>query len=85
MKVRFVNQNYRLAWNLVDEIAQLILWRNAGRRIVRIADIDQSFARRRQHLRQIMSIGFVERHLYDFRAVNARVIENRFESRIGSD
>ena len=40
MKVRFINENYRLAWNFVDEIAQLILWRNARCRIVGIADID---------------------------------------------
>ena len=50
MKVRFVNKNHGLARRFRDEIAQLILRRDAGSGIVRITDVNQTALRGGKHL-----------------------------------
>ena len=45
MKIRFVYENHRLRRSLCNEIAQLVLWRDARGRIIRVADVDQTAPR----------------------------------------
>ena len=55
MEIRFVDQNHCVRRSFGDEIAQIVLWRDARRWIVRVADVNQTFAvRGRAHFLEIM-------------------------------
>ena len=73
MKVRFIYQNHCPAWSFLDEIAQLVLGRNTGGRIVRIADVNQASLCSSHHFRQIMRKAAGQRHLYNIGAIGAGV------------
>src|SRR5438445_11958400 len=85
MMVSLIYKNHCLAWSFGNEVPQLILWRDAGRGIVRVADVNQTFICRREHLWQIVAEAAGERNFHNLSAVDARMIENGLERRIGSD
>src|SRR5881275_2625622 len=85
MKVRFVHQNHGLARRLSDKVAQLVLWRNTGGRIVRIADVNQPTLRSSMHLWKIVGKSAVKRHLYHLSAISFGITENCFKRRISCD
>ena len=82
MEISFVHQNHRLTRRFCDEVAHFILWGNAGRGIVRIAHVNESFLRSIHHLWKIMTECGGERNFHDLSAVGGRVINDCFESRI---
>ena len=85
MKISLIDQNHGRLRNAVNEIAQVLLRGDAGRGIVGIANINQPFDCRCPHSRQVVRKRLCEWNLNDLRAVDLRVVENRFESRIGDD
>src|SRR5260370_26812689 len=85
MKVSLLYQNSCLPRGLQDDVAALVLRSDAGRGVVRVADIDQSFAGRRQHSWQVVTETTGQRNLNDFLLVNVRVVKDSFEGRIGND
>ena len=85
VEVSLVDENHGFWRNLIDEFAQFILRGDAGGRVVRITNVNQSFRAGGQHLRQVMSVLPVERDLHDFGAINARVIDDRFVGGIGDN
>src|SRR5205823_10247007 len=78
-------EDHCFAWSVCDKFAQLILWRNAGRRIVRVADINQPVLGRSRHFWQIVSKAARQRNFDDVRAIGFRIFKNCFESWIGGD
>ena len=62
--------------------AQFAIWRDAGGRIVRIANVNQARFRRIEHFRQIMLKAAGQRSFDDLGAIGAGVIENCFKGRI---
>src|SRR5438105_1870966 len=79
MMVSFIHENHRLPGSFRDEIAQLILWRNAGGRIVWVADVNESFSCSGRHLGKIVAKDAVKRNLYHLRAAGLRVMKDRLE------
>ena len=85
MKVCFVHENHRLARRVRDEGTQSILRRDAGGRIVRIADVNETSFGRGDHFWQVVAKRRGERHLHDFSAVDLGVIEDCLKGWIGDD
>jgi hypothetical protein len=85
MKVRLIHENHRFAWRFADEFTEFILGRNAGSGVVRVTNIDQSSLRGGKHLWQIMHKAGGQGHLYDFGAVDCRLLQDRFKSGISGD
>ena len=85
MKIRFVHENRCLAWGLRDEVAQILLRRNAGGGIVRVADVDQALLRGSKHFRKIMREGRGQRNLHDLSTVYFGLFENCLEGWISYD
>ena len=85
MMIGLVNQNDRLAGRFHEQLAHLVLWSDARRGVVGIANVDQSCARLGEHLRHVVTEAGVERHLDDLCHVDACVIEDSFEGWIGND
>src|ERR1044071_5078144 len=79
MMVSLIHENHRLPGRFRDELAQLILWRNAGGRIVWVTDVDQSLFRSRRHLRKVVAKGTVKRNFYALRAADFRMMKDRLE------
>ena len=85
MKVRFVYENHCFAWSSPEEIAQLILGRDARRGIIRVADVNQTSPRGGKHFWKIMGEGRRQWHLHHFGAIRGCLFQNCFEGRIGCD
>src|SRR5205085_6185962 len=85
MKVSLVDQHHSLRRRFGDELAQLITRRDAGSRVVRITDVYQTGTACCHHFGQIMTILGSKWNLYYFSAICGGVVQNSFESRIGSD
>ena len=85
MEVGFVHQNHRVARSLLDETAQIAFRSDARRRIVRVADVNQTFLRGRSHFSQVVMEIRNQRNFDDFAAARFRIFKNRFECWIGGD
>src|SRR4029453_2592957 len=85
MKGRFVHEDHCFARSFRDEIAHLILRRDAGGGVVRIADVDQTCLRGSKHLRQIVSKAARQWHLYDFSSIRLGIFDYCFERWIRDD
>ncbi len=85
MEIRLVHQNHRLARSFLDETAQIAFRSDARRRIVRIADVNQTFLCGCSHFTQIVREAAIQRDFYDFASVRFRIFKNRFECWIGGD
>ncbi len=85
MKIRLVHKDHRLTRRLRDKIAQLILWRDAGGRIIRIADINQTSFGCGKHFWKVVRKRGCQRHLRDFSAVCLGLFQNRFKGWISRD
>src|SRR6266542_377112 len=84
-EVSFVYQNHRLMRSIRDEFPQLILRRNAGGGIIRIADVNQSLLRHSQHFGKIMSKGGGQRDFHHLGTIDAGIIKNCFKSGVSRD
>ena len=85
MEICFIHQNHRVARSFCDEVVQLIPRRDAGCWIVRVADVNEASLRHGGHFGKIMAKTVGEWNFDDLSAVNAGIINNRLESRIGGD
>ena len=83
--IGLVDKNHRAWRSFCHQLANIAFRRDARRGIVGIADIDQAFLRRIEHLRNIVTESFRQRDLNHFSPVYARVIQDRFEGRIRDD
>src|SRR6266446_1563923 len=83
--VSLVDENHRLRACFRNEVVELILWRDAGRWIVGVADVNESFLRRRGHLWQIMAEARCERNLYNIGAAGFRVMKDCLKGWIRDD
>ena len=83
VEVSFVHQNRRLARSFRDKLTHVILRRDAGGRIIWIADVNEPLLGRGRHLWEIMTEARSERNFHDLSAIDRRVIEDCFKSRIG--
>ena len=85
MKVRLVHENHCVARRVCDEIAQLVLWRDAGGGVVRITDVNQTSICGGKHLGQIVGEGAGKWHLHHIGAIRSGVNKNRFKRRSTCD
>src|SRR5712671_3553272 len=85
VKISLVHQNHGLPGDFVDELADFILWCDAGRGIVRIADINQSLAGGCRHFREVVTEARRKWNLDDLGGINSGVVKNGFESWIGNN
>ena len=85
VEIGFIHQNRRFAWSFVDELAQFVLGRDAGSGIVWVADVNQTFISRREHFWKVVTESGGEGNFHHVSAVDARLIENCFESWISGN
>ena len=85
MVVSLVDQDRGLGRRFLDELAHFILGREAGGRIVRVADINEPFPGRGAHFGKIVSEARIERDFHCLRTPKFRVLDDRFKGWIGHD
>jgi hypothetical protein len=80
MEIRFVHKNHCFGRSFGYGIAHFIFRRNAGRWIIRVANIDQTSACGGKHFEKIVTETIGQWHLYYFSTIGTGIIEYRFES-----
>src|SRR4030095_5662298 len=85
MEIRFVDENHCFGRSLRDEIAQLVLRRDAGGGIVWITHVNQAALCSSDHFRKIVRKAARQRNLHNFGTVGAGIIEYCFKGRICGD
>src|SRR4029079_9521760 len=85
VEVGFVYENHCFPRSLRDAIAALVLWRDSGSGVVRIANVNQASPRSRKHFRRIMGKSIGQGYLYNFSTVGAGMIDYGFESWVRCD
>ena len=83
VEVGFVHQDHGRARSFGDKLAHFVLRRDAGGGIVRVADVNEPVLRGGAHLREVMTETAGERNFHDLSAIGFRVLDERFESRLG--